>query len=499
MMKHLRLHIFLLFSLLTSAFSAFPAQRELRGVWIATVSNIDWPYYRKDAAAQQKQMTALLDSLQAVNINAIFFQIRPSADALYQSDLEPWSYYLTGKQGTAPQPVYDPLQFVISEAHKRCMEVHAWLNPYRALNSNDTTQLDSKHIYHQMPQLFKRYGGKLYFDPGKQLTRDYLTMIVMDVALRYDIDAIHFDDYFYPYKVGGADFPDDDTYRQEGRGIRNKGDWRRDNNNQLICQIQTTLKAAKPWVEFGVSPFGRQEEDYSELYADVATWMQNGWIDYVAPQLYWPIGHRLSDFDRLYDWWGSKSHGCYKGKNYECNFYTGLYAAGLEIYTQKVWQTPNELTRQMRLSRAKGISKGEIFYSCHYLLHNPQGLMDSLRNNYYHQPALNPECQNLGGRRPETPLHTRLTGTTLVWDSVPGKDGEAISCYAVYLYHLDASRLMYGNPQLIAVTRNTSIDLNTLRRKYSMSNATVRITAINRYRKESEPSDAVNTNTITEK
>ena len=138
-MKHLRLHIFLLFSLLTSAFSAFPAQRELRGVWIATVSNIDWPYYRKDAAAQQKQMTALLDSLQAVNINAIFFQIRPSADALYQSDLEPWSYYLTGKQGTAPQPVYDPLQFVISEAHKRCMEVHAWLNPYRALNSNDTT------------------------------------------------------------------------------------------------------------------------------------------------------------------------------------------------------------------------------------------------------------------------------------------------------------------------------------------------------------------------
>ena len=179
-------------------------------------------------------------------------------------------------------------------------------------------------------------------------------MIVMDVALRYDIDAIHFDDYFYPYKVGGADFPDDDTYRQEGREQKQR---RLEKRQQQPADLPDTDHTESCQIRLGgvrCQPLRTAKEDFSELYADVATWMQNGWIDYVAPQLYWPIGHRLSDFDRLYDWWGSKSHGCYKGKNYECNFYTGLYAAGLEIYTQKVWQTPNELTRQMRLSRAKG-------------------------------------------------------------------------------------------------------------------------------------------------
>jgi len=302
MKKYLFLFIINIF-LITSVFAQSP-KRELRAVWIATVANIDWPSSQKLSSKEQREeMRKILDGCVKNNINTVIMQIRPTSDAFYPSALEPWSHWLTGKQGVKPNPYYDPLQFIIEEAHKRCIEVHVWLNPYRLSNSDNIDMLSKDHLYYKNKDLFVRYGGKYYFDPGLDETRMFLNSVVEDVVEHYDIDAVHFDDYFYPYKVGNQEFPDNESFKKFPRGFapNQKDDWRRNNVNMVIAELQQTIKSLKPWVEFGISPFGVWRNDnvdpngsatragvqnYDDLYADILKWLKEGNIDYVVPQLY---------------------------------------------------------------------------------------------------------------------------------------------------------------------------------------------------------------------
>lgn len=469
-----------------------PARKtEIRGVWIATVANIDWPSKKNDTEYQKKELLTILDTLKACNINTVAFQVRPTADAFYKSDLEPWSNYLTGKQGQAPTGNFDPLEFILAEAHKRCMEVHVWMNPYRVINGNDTTILVKNHLYYERPELFAWYGGKLYFNPAYQDVRDYLTMIVMDIVLRYDIDAIHFDDYFYPYKVAGEEFPDDSEFLQLGRGFADKANWRRHNVDLVIEQLQNTIKAARPWVQFGISPFGNNNTNVNELYADLTKWIQNGWIDYVLPQLYWNIGHKTADYARLYDWWNTE---CNKTKNgTPCNFYVGQYASGLEIYDQSAWKTPNELTRQLNQNYKKGNDLGSFFYSNRYFTHNPQGLLDSLRNIYYRYPALPPTCASMkDAEASEPPTNVRIENDYLMWDPVEDDGGKKIRYYIVYAIPSYSKDNKLLPNRIVTMTTNPIGDIYLPNFCNEVpAGSRIVVTSFNRFRKESLASDWV--------
>lgn len=476
----------------TPAKAEAPARKtEMRGVWIATVAGIDWPSQKNDTEAQKKEMLAILDSLKACNINTIAFQVRPTADAFYQSDLEPWSQYLTGRQGLAPAGGFDPLAFVLAEAHARCMEAHVWMNPYRVINGGDTTLLVKDHLYFQRPELFAWYGGKLYFNPAYQDVRDYLTMIVMDIVLRYDLDAIHFDDYFYPYKVAGEEFPDDEAYLQLKGSYTNKADWRRNNVNLVIEQLQHTIKAAKPWVQFGISPFGNNNTNFNELFADLTLWMQNGWIDYALPQLYWNIGHKTVDYARLYDWWQAE---CRKTKSGNpCNFYVGQYASGLEIYDQEVWKRPNEVVRQLDLNYARGNDQGTFFYSNRYFMRNAQGLLDSLRLNFYRYPALQPSAPNSpGAKASSAPANARIELNRLRWEPVEEAEGLAARYYVVYALPAGSTDSELLPSRIVALTPNPIGDLFLPDYCEQVTPGTrLVVTSFNRYRMESEPSQEV--------
>lgn len=463
---------------------------EMRGVWIATVAGIDWPLTRDNTYQQKQDLINILDSLKACNINTVAFQVRPTADAFYQSALEPWSNYLTGKQGKAPSPFYDPLDFIITEAHKRCMEVHVWMNPYRVINGGTVESLCQNHLYFERPELFAWYGGKLYFNPAYQDVRDYLTMIVMDIVLRYDLDAIHFDDYFYPYKEKGEEFPDEKAYEELGVRFATKDEWRRNNVDLVIEQLQHTIKAARPWVQFGISPFGNNNTNYNELYADLTKWIKNGWIDYVLPQLYWNIGHKTADYSTLYDWWSKE---CVNTNNrIPCNFYVGQYASGLEIYTQTAWKEPNELARQLKQNYDKGNDKGSFFYSNKYFMKNPQGLLDTLRQQYYRYPALQPACPNMGGEASAAPSNVRVENGYLRWDAVNEKDGKCVRYYVVYAIPSFSKEEQLLPRRIVTTTANPTGNLYLEDyRKAIPAGSRLVVTSFNRYRYESEASDWV--------
>lgn len=300
-------------------------KREFRGAWMQVVNG---QYQGLTAQEQQTKLLAQLDALQEVGVNAVFFQVRPEADALYASDFEPWSRYLTDVQGVAPTPFWDPLQFMIDACHSRGMELHAWINPFRAkLKGLPMNELSPKHPYSKHPERFVAYDGLLLFDPGLPENRTYICQVAADIVRRYDVDGLHIDDYFYPYPVAGQEFGDARTYATHSRGIADKGDWRRDNVNLFIEQLFRTVRQTKPWVKFGVSPFGiyhngtnsfvdgvpgsatRGLQNYDDLYADVLLWIREGWVDYVIPQLYWEIGHSSADYALLIGWWAKYAAG----------------------------------------------------------------------------------------------------------------------------------------------------------------------------------------------
>lgn len=475
------------------------AQRkfEFRGAWVATVANIDWPSnIGLTPDLQRREMVWLLDSLAAMHFNAIIFQVRPTSDAFYKSNIEPWSYYLTGRQNQAPDPFYDPLAFVIYEAHKRNIDVHIWINPYRVLNGGDVAMLSSSHIFFKKPYLFVKYGGKYYFNPGYDETRQYLTSVVEDIVRRYDIDAVHFDDYFYPYRVAGEEFPDQTTFNNYPRGFTDKNDWRRNNVNMVILEVGQAIKRIKPWVEFGISPFGVWRNyssdasgskttagttNYDDLYADVRLWLKKGWIDYVAPQLYWEIGKKAADYKVLIEWWNNNSFGK--------NLYIGLYASGLEINKGEAWKKPNELCRQLRMNDKYQNVKGDIFYSCRPMLRNPQGICDSLYRNFYKYPALIPPNEELGGVAPAAPQNVRceMMGVRqyLWWNAIEAEGGLAISMYVVYRFDENEEIDLTKTDRIVAMLHDNCMDLtNQKPGKYV-------VTAVNRYHYESEGSVAI--------
>ena len=362
-------------------------EERFRGAWIATVANIDWPSQEAvgNTMQQQAEMLFLLDSLQSLGMNAIIFQVRPTADALYYSELEPVSLWLTGECGSwGTQLPYDPLAFVLHEAHARGMEVHVWLNPYRLTLKDYPLPEATAHI---LKGAAFQYNNQWYLDPGKEDTQAWICMVVSDIVSRYDIDAIHMDDYFYPYPVKGKMLPDLATYEANPRGFSNIDDWRRNNVNTVIRELHTLIHSLKPHVQLGISPFGVYRNDstlgiqagmtnYDDLYADIVLWMQEGWIDYVVPQLYWEIGRKGVDYATLARWWADNSHGC--------RLYIGMAPYRLidrPSAKQKTsaWATGNEIMRQLRLNDSIPEIQGECFYSTRPLLLNPRHLCDSLK------------------------------------------------------------------------------------------------------------------------
>ena len=382
-----KLSLFILLSLALCTY-AEPRAPRFRGAWIATVANIDWPSAEAvgNSLRQQQEMVFLLDSLQSLGVNAIIFQVRPTADALYYSELEPVSRWLTGKTGRwGVQMPYDPLELVLREAHARGMEVHVWLNPYRLTLKDYPLPEATAHI---LKACAFQYNNQWYLDPGKEDTQAWICMVVSDIVSRYDIDAIHMDDYFYPYPVKGQSIPDRATYEANPRGFSNINDWRRDNVNTIIRELHTVIHSLKPEVQFGISPFGVYRNDstlgiragmtnYDDLYADIVLWMKEGWIDYIVPQLYWEIGRKGVDYATLARWWADNSHGC--------RLYIGM--APYRLINQptskqktSAWATGNEIMRQLRFNDSIPEIQGECFYSTRPLLKNPRHLCDSLKD-----------------------------------------------------------------------------------------------------------------------
>ena len=495
----------LLVSFSSNLFSQYP-KREMRAVWIATVSNIDWPSRQwLSTDEQREEMIKMLDGFAENNINAIIMQVRPTADALYFSPHEPWSHWLTGKQGSRPQPYYDPLQFVIEEAHKRFMEVHVWLNPYRVTNSGKSGDLCQEHLFFKNKNLFVDYGNRYYFDPGLDETREFLNQVVRDVVERYDVDAIHFDDYFYPYKIKDLDFPDQQSFAKYPRGFApdQKDDWRRNNVDMIIAELQQTIKSIKPWVEFGISPFGvwrnsnvdpRGSEtkagvqNYDDLYADILKWLQEGNIDYVTPQLYWEIGKREADYETLAKWWSENSYG----KNLYIGM--GVYKMGNKKQAD-AWNNGNEIVRQLDVNKKYPQVDGVMYFNAKAFLENKFGLNDSLQNNHYKYPAICPVNRNINGKPATSPQNITILkdgeNAFLFWDKIDKKGGEENAYYVVYAFKgKDVGDL--NNPANILIrTHDNYLNLTEFKHMNLTGNYTFVVTSINRYNQESIPTHAV--------
>lgn len=364
-----------------------PGGAELRGVWVTTVYNLDWPSAesRGDPEKQKREFVQLLDELQAIGMNAVFVQVRPAADALYPSERAPWSAVLTGRQGQ--DPGYDPLAFMIAETHRRGMEFHAWFNPFRAHTSTSTEGLDPRHVAVRHPEWVVRSGSVLYINPGIPEARKHVIDDILEVVRRYDIDGVHLDDYFYP--SGGL--PDDDTFRKyNAKNIRDKGDWRRDNMNEFIRMLGEAIRKEKPRVSFGVSPFGvwRNKADdpagsdtragmtaYDHNFADVRTWVRREWVDYVAPQIYWSRAFSAANYDKLVDWWANVVRGT------RVMLYIGH--APYKIGTNETgWSRAEEIVEQLVYNRQYPEVAGDLFFRAEHVRGNSLGLTELLKRHY---------------------------------------------------------------------------------------------------------------------
>ena len=384
--------------------------REFRGVWIATVANIDWPVSGTDSwEKQKKDFLALLDYYKGLHFNAVIVQIRTSGDALYPTKLAPWSKYLTGQQGTAPKTQENSLNWMIDAAHQRGLEFHAWLNPYRATMDLNTAGLNPNHDFHKHRKWMLKYGSKWYYDPGLPEVKTHLLQIIDEVVENYDIDAIHFDDYFYPYREPNVEFPDQASYAAYKKPGQSKDDWRRQNVDQLILALSETIKNKKPWVQFGISPFGvwrNQSKDpkgsptqagqtnYDDLFADVILWMKNGWIDYLIPQLYWSMEHRLASHRVLADWWSNNSYGV--------PVYLGNGPYKIREDSDAAWKEPKELITQVHYGRTLPQIQGNAFFSARSIYTKNQDIAQLLKKEVYDRPVLPPAFE------PKTPLTITL-------------------------------------------------------------------------------------------
>jgi uncharacterized lipoprotein YddW (UPF0748 family) len=508
-----RLALFLLLttSLLTGcrpAAADVPPKREMRGVWIATVENIDWPSSRYlSPEKQRREYVRLLDAQQRNGINAVFVQVRPASDAFYQSSLEPWSKWLTGTQGKAPNPPYDPLPFLIEEAHARGMEFHAWFNPYRASLDSATRKLAPNHPFRQHPEWFLRYSGKLLYNPGLPEVRQHINRVILDVVRRYDIDGVHFDDYFYPYPEPGQVIRDEAAFARHNPDGLPLPDWRRQNVNVLIRDLHDSIRSAKRWVKFGISPFGvwrnqatdpsgsatKAFQGYDGLYADALEWVRQGWVDYLLPQLYWSSTFTAARYPVLVEWWARNMNGrhLYIGH--------GAYRVSESIRANAnadtTWRNPRELPRQVRLNRTYPTEVGgSVFFSSISLLTNALHSTDSLRQNLFRYPALVPTMPWLDAVPPRPAQNLVLTAglptNTLTWQPSPvAADGDRAVYYVLYRFEEDEAPTPNDPRRILAVVRpraGTTLAFTDTAARLGHSYAYY-LTAVDRLHNESRP------------
>ncbi|MGC8451613.1 MAG: glycoside hydrolase family 10 protein [Cylindrospermopsis raciborskii] len=408
-------------------------QREFRGAWITVVWNSDWPSKPGLSVEQQKtELLEIIKQLQSLNFNALILQVRPEGDAVYASPIEPWSAWITGTQGKAPEPVYDPLEFAIEECHKRNIEVHAWFNPYRAKTTTKSGSNVSPHIAITNPEVVYKWGNQLWMDPGAKIVQDRAYNVIIDVLTRYDVDGIHLDDYFYPYPISGQSFPDEKTYSayKNSGGKLSVEDWRRENVNQMVWRLSEGIKKIKPHVKFGISPFGIYRpgqppgivglDPYSVLYADSKKWLQEGWIDYLAPQLYWRTDQTQQSYETLLKWWtqvNTKQRHIYAGNN-------------IGQLDGKVWKN-SEIEKQIVISRNLGnnFSLGNIFFSMKSLAENRQGIGEQFKQVYYPRPSIVPTMSWRNQTPPPPPENITFQDGKLNWQR---GDNRSVRSWTLY-------------------------------------------------------------------
>ncbi len=451
-------------------FSNSIPKAEFRGAWLHIVGNKSLA--TMSTAQLQEKFINTFDSLQMAGCNAVIFQVRPCADAFYDSELEPWTRYLTGVQGQAPDPYWDPLQFAIDECHKRGMELHAWCNPYRVtLEESDT--LCKGHFYYKHKELFVKYGDKIFFNPGEPLCRKFVTKVMVDLVKRYDIDALHFDDYFYPYPIAGKEFDDQKAFEKygakQGFDAQHKDDWRRDNVTLLIKQISKEIKQIKPWIRFGISPFGihRNKKDtpdgsgsdtnglsnYHALFADVPLWIEKGYVDYNVPQLYWEIGHPRADYDVLIRWWSRTSH---RGHLYIGQNVGSLSKPDLDN------PSTTQMRRKIELSRTLPNIHGNVWWPGWSLSRNAGYATDSLIQTYQKYPALIPPYSDIDNIKPMPVENLRKEGYLLRWNQQRKEASDPMQrahFYVIYHFPAGTDIDISNSRYIVKITRDSEFSI----------------------------------------
>lgn len=464
-------------------------KREFRGAWLHVIGQSQWQ--NKSTEQAKAYIREQFEKLQQTGCNAVIFQVRPTADAVYKSDLEPWSAWLTGKRGKAPSPMWDPMEYAIEEAHKRGMEFHAWLNPYR-VTSNPKDVLPANHAANREPNRFFRYNGQVLFDPAYQENRDFICEVVTDILDRYDVDAIHIDDYFYPYPAPGKAIPDDASFKKFGNGM-SRGDWRRHNVDLLIEQMHKTIKEKKPWVRFGVSPFGiwRNKksdargsnsnglQNYDDLYADVLLWAKKGWVDYLAPQLYWNLDTQAAPSRHLAQWWNDNANGV--------DVYIGQDVKRTMDVADPRNNDRNELDTKVKLSRKLPNIGGNVWWHGYWVTGNYKGAADSLAMKYQSTLALPPIYGDVS-KKPKAIEDLKIvkTGkdTFLQWKAP--KNGQKPSPtdvikYVVYEFFPGENRDIEDPQTIIAITPYTKVKVD------GEKGLIFGVTTVDRMNRESNP------------
>lgn len=462
-----KLFALVLFMLCTNLFAAtntyVPQKREFRGAWIQCVNG---QFIGMSTQKMQQTLIYQLDELQKDGVNAIFFQVRAECDALYKSDLEPWSRFLTGQQGKAPSPYWDPLQWMIDECHKRGMELHAWLNPYRA-KTKTTAVLDPNHVAMKRPGSVFPYDGLFILNPGQPENRKYIINVVNDIVSRYDVDGIHMDDYFYPYPVAGVPIPDDREFRYNSNGIRDRGDWRRDNVNVFIKECGESIHRIKPWVKFGISPFGiyrnkragvevgsatNGTQNYDDLYADVLLWVNNGWIDYCVPQLYWQIGHKAADYKTLIEWWNR-----YASKR---PLYIGEDVERTVKFADPDNPNSNQMPAKFALHQQLPYVKGTVLWYAKAAVDNVGNYGTMLRQRYWRYPALQPRMPFIDSKAPKKPSKLAdvwtANGPVLFWTKPKAKKwSDEATKFVVYRFEKGEKINLNDPSKIMTITHET--------------------------------------------
>ena len=476
----MRKFLFFVFLMLATTIQA-QQKREFRGAWIQCVNG---QFKGMGTERMQKTLTYQLDELKKDGCNVIIFQVRPECDALYESSIEPWSYYLTGEQGSRPYPYWDPLQWMIEQCHKRGMELHAWINPYRAKTKAAHVNAVN-HVVVQHPEWTFQYDGLTLLNPALKQCRDYICQVVKDIVDRYDVDGLHIDDYFYPYPVPGVAIPDKANFQANNYGLENLGDWRRLNVSLFVEQLYQTVHAAKPWVKVGISPFGiyrNQKNDpngsrtnglqnYDDLYADVLLWDREGWMDYCVPQLYWEIGNKAADYEELIHWWNANitKSDLYIGEDIERTAKFKQMARKMELHTQ--------------MPRIKGT----VLWYAKAAVDNVGNYGTKLRTNYWRYPALQPTMKSIDSKAPKKPRKVQVIdveGQKVLFWTAPKGEGwkDAAVKYAIYRFNQGEKVDISNTSKLVAITGETHYELPAAEEG---SRCVYAVTALDRVQNES--------------